>query len=279
MICIADSGSSKTDWLFINTPDDFKCQTLGINPVIHSKAFIEKTLHDSHDLKTLSKKTTQLFFYSAGCYSEKEKDKLNTLLSPFFQQANIVVEHDVLGAARALFFNQKGIACILGTGSNCTYYNGTYCTDFTDALGYILGDEGSGAQIGKCILKDYLYGNLPETIKKDTLFSGLNKEVIFDEIYKQKNPKRFLASFAKVLSHYKTEEYTKQTLSYCFKAFIHTHIKKVNHYQQLPIGVIGSIGYHYQKEFSTALNSVDLTLHMALQSPLEKLKEYHLNEI
>lgn len=270
MKLIIDSGSTKSDLVWAADSVLFSSNTTGINPFLQSSEEIVQLLKemDLHE-----EETSHVFFYGAGCVPSKKKivsDALNFLLP----NAIIEVESDLLGAARSLFHHQKGIVCILGTGSNSCEYDGKEITKNVSPLGYILGDEGSGAVIGKHFAGDLLKNICPKEIRnrffEEERFSA---EEIMDRIYKRPFPNRFLAQLTKHIYRHKEEDYFQTLLVENFGRFFSRNICQYN--QSLPIRCIGSIAFYFQNELHEAARQYGLEISEISQSPMKGLVEYH----
>ena len=209
MKLIADSGATKSDWVLIDKSGErMSFQLLGMNPFyIGSDKIIEILAHDIVPF-TDQKKISEVHFYGAGCSSPNKKMMIEEAIQNVFKNSRITVESDLLGAARALFGNKEGLACILGTGSNSCYYDGQTIVKTLPSLGYFFADEGSGAHMGKIFIKDYLLGNLPkkveESFKKEFNYTRDN---ILDAIYNMPFPNRFLASFCDFYTDHISDKY------------------------------------------------------------------------
>ena len=219
-----------------------------------------------------------VFFYGAGCTPEKA-GKLSGLLAEVFSYASIQVESDLLGAARALCKHQPGIACILGTGANSCLYDGQRITHNTPPLGYILGDEGSGAYLGKRFVGDCIKQQLPSN-----LLEGLLKEYnltipdILDKVYKQPQGNRFLASLTPYIYKHKNLPEVQQFLTDCFSDFFRRNILSYPGYTQVPVSFVGSIAWFFQHELKETALKFNLHTDIFIQSPIQELKGFHLPE-
>lgn len=276
MRLIADSGSTKTDWLGGNAQTNYPIiQTSGINPFHQSPENIKHIL--IHELLPhLPKEITwdEIYFYGAGCTSEKSK-LLKDILQSLFPTPHIEVQSDLLGAARALCGNQSGITCILGTGSNSCLYDGKDIVSNISPLGYILGDEGSGAVLGKRLVGDCLKQQLPEKICHafmDTF--GLTPATIIERVYRQPQANRFLASLTPFLSTHRDVPEIHQLLVSCFSDFFQRNVK-LYPYKQHTVHFIGSIAWYFQEEVKEAAKELDIQTGLFIQSPIEKLKDFH----
>lgn len=278
MIVIADSGSTKTDWCLGHTKADRKTiQTAGINPFHQSPDEIERIITST--LVPRSGDTaeiTTVFFYGAGCIPEKAP-VVGNILSQNFPQAEIFVESDLLGAARALCGTSEGIACILGTGSNSCAYDGKQIIAHIPPLGYILGDEGSGAVLGKRLVSDCLKHRLPDDLCR--LFFeeyGLNPALIMDRVYRQPLANRFLASLTPFLSANRHRPEIHSLLVSGFTDFFRRNVMQYA-YEKVPVHFTGSIAYHFQAEVKEAAQASGILTGNILKSPLEGLVHYHFD--
>ena len=281
MILIADSGATKTDWCFGNTLHD--CQvvhTEGINPFHLTEEKIKQLLQESllAQLPFPQEEVKAIFFYGAGCTPEKA-GKLSGLLAETFPHATIQVEGDLLGAARALCKHQPGIACILGTGANSCLYDGQRITHNTPPLGYILGDEGSGAYLGKRFIGDCIKQQLPSG-----LLEGLLKEYnltvaeILDKVYRQPQGNRFLASLTPYIYKHKHQPEVREFLIECFGEFFRRNILSYPEHNRIPVSFVGSIAWFFQDELKETARKFNLHTGIFIQSPIQELKGFHLPE-
>lgn len=270
MKLIIDSGSTKSDLIWAADSVLFSSNTTGINPFLQCKEEIIQLLGEM-DLH--KEETSHVFFYGAGCVPSK-KEIVSDALQALLPNATIEVESDLLGAARSLFHHQKGIACILGTGSNSCEYDGKEITKNVSPLGYILGDEGSGAVIGKHFVGDLLKNICPKEIRnrffEEERFSA---EEIMDRIYKRPFPNRFLAQLTKHIYRHKEEDYFQTLLVENFGRFFSRNICQYD--QSLPIRCIGSIAFYFQNELQEAARQYGLEISEISQSPMKGLVEYH----
>ena len=196
MILIAESGSTKTDWVLIDESNKKRYfKTIGFNPFFHTTDFIISTISLNKDLIAFSKAITKLYFYGAGCSSEKMNNVVLSALKSLFPNAYSTVDHDLKACALATYEGVPSISCILGTGSNSCFFDGKTIREEVPAIAYVLGDEGSGAFYGKQLLKDYLYNRLPIEIKNDLETKlEISKEKIFDNVYMKPHANVYLAS-------------------------------------------------------------------------------------
>ncbi len=282
MILIADSGSTKTHWCLMaangQTSEFF---TDGINPFQQTVDGIRTTI--SNQLLPQMAKVmwvgpiTKIFFYGAGCTPEKKPLVAEALQSCFKQATDIVVESDMLGAARGLVGHTDGIACILGTGSNSCLFDGTNIVKNVPALGFILGDEGSGAVLGKRLVADLLKNQMGEELKEKFLAQyNLTQADIIENVYRKPFPNRYLASLSRFASENLDNEKVYALVYDHFAQFV---IRNLKQYPNLPVGFIGSIAYYYQDVLKKVLADHGMTFAQAIQSPMEGLKDYHKGDV
>ena len=279
MILIADSGSTKTDWRLIDSENKIhQFSTQGFNPYFQSLEEI------SAEIKTklvpicsinLGAPLT-IFYYGAGCSSTNKKEIIKCALLQNFPQAIIEVEHDLLAAARAVCGKNKGIATILGTGSNTCYYDGEKIVQNIDSLGFILGDEGSGAHIGKTFMSAYLNKELPQelSLRFQERFS-LSKEIILENIYKKPMPNRYLASFSQFIFQQQKEQVVFDLVADCFRQFFDKHICKYPMHKQVKISCVGSVAFYYSNVLRLVAEEKGLVIDRILESPIAGLLLYH----
>ncbi len=273
MMIIADSGASKTSWAVIRNEHDFQIfQTPGSNPFhTHSDAIAEKFIaHWPTDIQR--SEIDQVFFFGAGCSGKQNITIVNNALNVVFPNSETHISSDITGAAIALFGEENGIACILGTGSNAALWDGKQVYQFTRPLGYILGDEGSGARIGIAFLNTYLRSEFDN--ESQDFFSSqiqLTIDEILDKIYRQKGSKEFLASFLPLISKKTGNELIRNIIIHSFSDFIRKFILRFPGYQYLNIRFCGSTAYYFSELLDEALNNHSLNLSKIIQDPLSEL--------
>ncbi|MCW3808073.1 ATPase [Plebeiibacterium marinum] len=275
MILIADSGSSKTEWRIISnkTDNEGTCITQGINPFYQDQKDISKSLEREY---LINKNIKEIYFYGAGCTNDEKKNVVRNSLSNFFNTKKININTDLLGAARSLCGNKTGIACILGTGSNSCLYNGTEITQNTPPLGFIIGDEGSGAALGKKTIGNILKNQLPKNII-DLFFKEYQttQSEILDNVYKRPFPNRYLAKFSCFLSKYIEFEELEAIVILSFKEFIEKNLLQYKDVEKMKIHFTGSIAYHFKPQLIKALNAFNLNPGQIQKSPVEGLAKFH----
>lgn len=284
---IVDSGSTKTSWCFAFLPDTKSADgartvtTEGLNPAVMSAEEVEEKIAKAlnHCLQSLSISAADVenvFFYGAGCIAGRA-GVVSESISSILVDAKIYVADDLLGAARALCGHKSGIACILGTGSNSCLYDGKNIVAHTPALGYVLGDEGSGAVLGRKILNAVLKQTLPENIRKRFLQeSGLDMAEVINRVYRSPAPNRFLASMSKYIHGYLDEKEVRDIVIDNFEDFIRNNILAYGD-KFRTINVVGSIAYHYKEQLTEAASRNGFQIGKIIKSPIEGLIEYHMS--
>lgn len=284
---IVDSGSTKTSWCFAFLPDTKSADgartvtTEGLNPAVMSAEEVEEKIAKAlnHCLQSLSISAADVenvFFYGAGCIAGRA-GVVSESISSILVDAKIYVADDLLGAARALCGHKAGIACILGTGSNSCLYDGENIVAHTPALGYVLGDEGSGAVLGRKFLNAVLKQTLPENICKRFLQeSGLDMAEVINRVYSSPAPNRFLASMSEYIHGYLDEKEVSDIVIDNFEDFIRNNLLAYGD-EFRTINVVGSIAYHYKEQLTEAASRNGFQIGKIIKSPIEGLIEYHMS--
>lgn len=277
MRLVADAGATKIDWGLIQASDKVDYfSTIGINPYFFESeeivSILLKEIPDSVD-KTRVKET---FYYGAGCSSESRNKRVYDALKLIFPNSAIVVNHDLLGAAIALCGNSKGIACILGTGSNACLYDGKNIIAQHGGIGFILGDEGSGAHLGKLFVQQLFYKNVPEDLKHDFYnYFKIKDEEIIDNIYMNPYPNRFLASFSPFFSKHINNPFIEHIILQSFNEFFNFHIKYFNNYKEYPFNAVGSISIHFKKQLQKVIFDYGMQPGVFVDKPINHLVRYY----
>ena len=275
MILIADSGSTKTDWCVSEQGEQLqRITTQGINPFFQSEGAIEEEIHSSLLPELQTHTFDAIYFYGAGCLPEKIP-MMQSALSKHLKAQTIEVNSDMLAAAHGLSGRNPGIVCILGTGSNSCYYDGKKIVSNVSPLGFILGDEGSGAVLGKLLVGDLLKNQLPAGLKEKFLEEfNLTPGMIIERVYRQPFPNRFLASLSPFLLR-NIEEPAIQLLALnSFRSFLTRNVMQYD-YKRYPVYFIGSIAYHYREILEEAILEAGMQLGGIMQQPMEGLVKYH----
>jgi N-acetylglucosamine kinase-like BadF-type ATPase len=276
MILIADSGSTKTAWKLIAHSGEVKdIKTEGINPFFRSEEDIYQELAQSLLTET-GKGIREIYFYGAGIVNDEKGDIIRRALVRIYADAAIETYSDVLGSARALFGNQSGIACILGTGSNVCLYDGENITGGVSPLGFILGDEGSGAVMGRKLLGDYFKEIMPFYLREEfTLRYNLTREEVLNRVYRGEKPNQFLAQFTPFLSEHIGSEYCMEFLRRNFIEFFDRNVCKLQDYINYPIGFIGSVAWYFSSVLIPVAHSYGFEQPIIVKDPIDGLEKYY----
>lgn len=276
MIVIADSGSTKTEWSLVDNDIIINSITSkGINPYFESKEEITAEIKSVFNKLKISDKISAIYFYGAGCTHEKKYIVIDAISDIVGDNILIEVNSDLLGAARALFGRKKGIACILGTGSNSCFYNGEFIEKNLSPLGFILGDEGSGAVIGKLFIGSLLKNQFGEELKLKFLSeNNLTQEEIIDRVYRKPFPNRFLASLSPFILRNISNKKIYSLIQNCFKDFF---IRNVMQYEYLNnnVAFIGSVAHYYKDILSEVAKTLNITISRIEVSPINGLVKFH----
>ncbi len=276
MILIADSGSTKTAWICTDGSTMETHITGGANPFFRSTADMIAEWNESN-LSLLRDKVSQIYFYAAGVVNEEKAQVIKKALLVLFPEATASVQSDLLAAAHATLGNNKGIACILGTGSNSCLYNGREITAHVPPLGFILGDEGSGAVMGRMLVGDYLKKTMPSELSREfTNKYPYEYGEILNRVYKQDKPNMFLASFVPFLNENIGQPYCSNLVKNAFDMFITRNVAQYEGYQEQDVCFAGSVAYHFQEQLKWVFNERNLRLGEIVKEPLLNLMEYHL---
>ena len=275
MILVADSGSTKVDWVAIKEDGStVAVKTAGINPVFITKEKIVNILQVSLS-SIIGSNVSEVYFYGAGVVSDTVGSDLESAFNEVFPGVKCFAASDMLAAARALCGDGKGIACIIGTGANSCFFDGEKMAEHVNAGGFILGDEASGGYFGKRLISDFIKGLLPKDIEKAFVEKyDLDYLKIVDKVYKQPAPNRFLASFSYFIEQYRDTEYMQGLLKSGFKDFITRNVYGYN-YKEYPMNFVGSIGYIFKRELEEVAAECGVKVGKVLRSPIDGLIEYH----
>ncbi|MDB5142090.1 MAG: N-acetylglucosamine kinase [Mucilaginibacter sp.] len=277
MILVADSGSSKTDWLLaVPQQEPLQFKTGGLNPYFLTEKEMVKILQNQGtDLVAHTADITEIYFFGAGCSSPDRHEIVTNALSQLFPKAYISVDSDLLGCAYATCGHEKGLCCVLGTGSNISFFDGEDIHSGKHGLGYALGDEGSGTWFGKALITDFLYGNMPADIH--ALFDqnyALNKEIVINHVYQQPEANSYLASFAKFLNGIRTTEYCQSLLTRGFQEFIDTNIKSYPQYHRYKSHFVGSIAFVFADELKALCAANEVQVGKIIKQPIFDLMQF-----
>lgn len=278
MILIADGGSTKTDWRLSDGIRIHSFISKGINPYFNTREQITRELNDS-GMGDYKQMVSAIYFYGAGLAGDVVKDELKNCFHLFFNTKEIFIHDDMLAAARALFGDGSGIAGILGTGSNsCLYINGVI-HDKVPALGYILGDEGSGAYLGKTFLNALHKRQFSNVLCNEIILNeGLTQDVILEKVYRQEQANRYLASLTQIMIQYIQHEAVKKLVVNAFENFIDINISKYIGYKDYEISFVGSIAFHFRHLLREVMESKNLITGKIIKAPINELLNYHLTK-
>jgi len=269
MTITADSGSTKTTWLFTDDSRSVRLTTQGINPFHQSEDVMRHIICDEllkHPEFPTDASIEAIYFYGAGCTKEKSP-VLKAIIKESFPAAKVEVDSDMLGAAKALFGNSEGIACILGTGSNSCLYDGNNIVSNVSPMGYILGDEGSGAVLGKTFINLLYKGGHAEDIKAFESTTHLTQADIIQRVYREKMPNRFLASLAPYIESVKDTPWVNDMIIDCFRLFFRRNIAHYNR-PDLCCSFVGSIAFYFESELRMAAKKEGSLIGKIMKEPL-----------
>jgi len=277
MVIIADCGSTKCDWLFSHGGRDQQLEnTVGFSPFFHTSAEIRDIIEDQLLAKIDAESVESVFFYGTGVHDRHRAEIVESALRAVFPNAKTAVEHDLLGAARAVCGHSAGIACILGTGSNSCYYDGIKILDNVPSLGWLLGDEGSGTHLGKALLRAWFYRELPADL--DSAFRKTYPEgahAIKDRAY-EKGANAYLATFTRFLGEHVQHPYIQKLVMGCLGDFLDRHVVKYQGHQHVPVNFVGSIAHHFQELLVRCMDERRLHLGKIVRKPIYPLAEFHI---
>lgn len=281
MKLIVDSGSSKADWVAVNDQGKilFTTQTSGLNPEILQESDIIRNLQQSFELDNHKNGTTEIYFYGAGCGSDRMKTYLSNVFKTFFVNAEIIhIYEDTYAAVFATTHKkEKAIVCILGTGSNCSYFDGLHLHQKVVSLGYLIMDDCSGNQLGRQLLRSYYFNKMPQNLALEFENSfDLDPDVIKQHLYKEEKPNAYMAGFAKFLIQHKDEPSFRKIILNAIEDLVETHICQYDNCREIPIHFVGSIASYIKEELQEVLSNHNLQLGKVIQKPIDGLIKYHL---
>ena len=279
MIFIVDSGSTKTDWIALDDSGQvlFSTQTLGLNPQVLPSAILTERIINNYDLYQNREKVSHVHFYGAGCGVESPARRIEKVFTEIFTQSNFSILEDTYAAVYAATEpNDPAIVCIMGTGSNCTYFDGKEIEQRITSLGYVLMDEASGNFYGKQLIRAYYFKIMPEALaKKFRDQYDLSPNSIKENVYRRENPNTYLAKFAKFIIDHKQVPEMKTIIEDGLQRFISHQILQFEDAKDVPIHFIGSIAHYLQDEIDTALKKNSLRLGNVVKRPIDGLVEHH----
>lgn len=279
-ILIADSGATKTEWSLTSAGGNKIYKTEGLNPYYHTTQSIKEVLEDDLYPQLETTDVNDIYFYGAGCDSAEKKEVVHNALHHSFPEATIHLFHDLLGAARACFFDEPGIACILGTGSNSCLYDGTKIIEHIPSLAFILGDEGSAGYFGKQLINKYFRFELPDELRNDLEENyNMDLEYITSGLYDGPQKSRFIASYGSFLGKHEDHPLIQEMLYEGFENFIKRIVMKYTNATEYDIRFIGSVAYGHQDMINEILKKNGLKAGRFISKPMKRLVEYHSIEV
>lgn len=279
MKLLVDSGSTKADWIAIDDAGKvlFTTQTLGLNPEVLTKQQVVERLNDKFDISHNKAKASHLFFYGAGCGTDRMKNFLTEVFQEYFQNADVAVYEDTYAAVYATTpREEKAIVCILGTGSNCSYYDGKKLHQRVQSLGYIAMDDGSGNRFGRHLIRGYYFNKMPAEIAKEFEQEfNVDADFIKNKFYKEPNPNAYLATFAKFLIKHKDSDFCQKIIKKELKSFVKNYVMQFNDHKNVPVHFVGSIAFYLKDELEVALSKKGFKIGNVLRRPIDGLIAYH----
>ena len=280
MRLLVDSGSTKADWIAIDEEGKilFTTQTLGLNPEILDGDEIIERLNDRFDILQNKDKATHLFFYGAGCGTDRMKKNLAQIFQKYFSNAIIDVREDTFAAVYATTpKGEQAIVSILGTGSNCSYFDGKVLQQKVQSLGYIVMDDCSGNVFGKELIRKYYFNKMPKELAVEFEKEyNLDPDFIKSKLYKEPNPNAYLATFAKFLIQNKDHEFCKKIIFKGMKSFVKNYIRQYENCKEVPVHFVGSIAFYLKDELQIIFDKYEMKLGNVLRRPIDGLIAYHI---
>lgn len=280
MILVADSGSTKTDWMIVDEKSPMhKYSTAGFNPYFHDRSFIIDELKKNTELLNLSPKIKAIRFFGAGCSSPERNEVVRGALAEFFTNAEIHVESDMVGAVLSTCGDEQGIVGILGTGSNSRFYDGGKIHKNNFGLGFIMGDEGGGSYFGRKLITHYLYGIMPENItKKFNEQFEMNKEIMIANVYNNPKANVWLASFAKFFVDNREDEWVKKIVRKGMEEFFELYVCSYPNFKEVNVHFVGSMAYYFDEIIRDIAHERQVHLKKIVRHPINHLAEYFLSK-
>lgn len=276
MILIVESGSTKSDWIGLNGEQKSHFTTMGLNPYFHDEQTVFDAVQGNSELFSVAPNVQNIFFYGAGCSDPLLNQIIEKGLQRTFPQAKIIVDHDLTACAYSTFKGEPLISCIIGTGSNSCYYDGNVVSEAVPALGYILGDEGSGSFFGKRLLADFLYHKLPHEIQHYLSHERkLDKNTIVDNVYRKPNANVYLASFMPIVHSFRHTAYIQKLLLHGFGLFLEEHVQCYTNYQSVKTSFVGSVAAIFEEELKNACLTHHVNCGEIIRKPIDGLVRYH----
>lgn len=280
MKLLVDSGSTKADWIAIDEQGKvlFTTQSLGLNPEVLTREEIINRLEDKFDISHNKDKATHLFFYGAGCGTDRMKDFLTDVFKEYFSKAAVSVHEDTYAAVYATTpKGEKAIVCILGTGSNCSFFDGKVLHQKVQSLGYIAMDDCSGNRFGRHLLRGYYFNKMPHDLAREFEEEyNLDPDYVKNNLYKEPNPNAYLATFAKFLIKHKDTAYCKSIIHAEMRDFAENYIMQFENCRDVLVHFVGSIAFYLKDELEEVLDTYDIKVGNVLRRPIDGLIAYHI---
>jgi N-acetylglucosamine kinase-like BadF-type ATPase len=279
MIAIVDGGSTKCDWVIIESGGKkvLRTESLGFHPRLVTSEIIEEVLLNNKELQSIAFEIEHVYFYGAGCSSEEVKQIVRLPLEKLYPNATIIVDHDMRGAAYSAYFGKPAIVCILGTGSNACYFDGKVLEEEIPSLGWILGDEGSGSYLGKKLLHAYFSNKMPKYLS--IAFEDKYKLTIgelLENVYQKPRANSYIAGFNRFIAEHKREPFIQNLIYEAMKAFFENQVLVFPQVRDSEINFIGSIAHYYEDILKTVASEYHLTIGDIVKRPIDNLVKYHL---
>ena len=283
MILVVDSGSTKTDWIALDNEGEeiFSTQTLGLNPQMLSNEILNERIKNNFDIYKNRKLVNKLFFYGAGCGVKDSQNRILKVFKSIFINSEFDIKEDTYAAVySAVDEGIPSIVNIIGTGSNCSYYDGKNVIQKVQSLGYVLMDYASGNYYGKYLIRAYYFNKMPESLRDE--FSNnydLSPNSIKIKLYREENPNTYLAGFARFLIENKSNEYFKEIIFKGLERFIDYQILQYDDFSKVDIHYVGSIAYYLKDEITKIGKKYNLKTGKFIQRPITGLVDYHKRNI
>ncbi len=280
MLLIAESGSTKTDWVIVKKNGDTSSfSTTGFNPNYFPQSVLENSISEV-TLLIEPNEVSKIFFYGSGCSTPHAQSIVRTAFEVFFPGTPVDVYHDLFGAARALFGREGGIASILGTGSSSCLFSHGEIVDAVPSLGYLLADEGSGMQLGRMLLNAYFKHDLPEALHHQfTEEYSLNSGDFLNDIYTRQKPNSRISSFVPFIVHHRDHPFFVEMVTKAFRDFFEDNVLRYPSYQKYPLGFTGSIAYLFRDVLQSVADHYGLHIRKVIKNPIDELVKFHIQEI
>ena len=283
MILVVDSGSTKTDWIALDDKGQeiFSTQTLGLNPQMLSNEILNERIKNNFDIYKNRKLVNKLFFYGAGCGVDSTQERILKVFKSIFINSEFDIKEDTYAAVySAVDIGIPSIVNIIGTGSNCSYYDGKDVIQRVQSLGYVLMDYASGNYYGKYLIRAYYFNKMPEYLREEFAKSyDLSPNTIKNKLYREENPNTYLAGFAKFLIDNKSNEYFKEIIFKGLERFIDYQILQYDDFSKVDVHYVGSIAYYLKDEITKIGKKYNLKTGRFIQRPITGLVDYHKRNI